>query len=138
MPKKVKNDTLKFKNFRKKMKVPFVIYADFKTILKKILDRSKTNTKKLQEHVVCGYSYIVACDGQSQPPMVYRGEDANKHFLNAILEENNKINEIFKKEEDMIMTAADIKNYEESKLCWICEKHFLETTRIEKYATIAT
>ena len=39
------------------MKVPFVIYADFEAILKKINDPSKTNTKKLQEHVICGYSY---------------------------------------------------------------------------------
>ena len=41
------------------MKAPYVIYADFEAIIVKIDDRSKTNTKKLQEHVVCGYSYVV-------------------------------------------------------------------------------
>ena len=57
------------------MKVPFVIYADFEAIIKKI-------------DVVCGYSYvIVRCDGQSQPPKVYSGRDASKHFLDAIIEE---------------------------------------------------
>ena len=71
MPIHGRNDTLKFANFYKKMKVLFVIYADFEAIIKKIDDRSRTNTKKnLAEHVVCGYSYvIVRCDGQSQPPM---------------------------------------------------------------------
>ena len=32
---------------------------------------SKTSTKILNEHVVCGYSYVVVgYDGQSQPPRV--------------------------------------------------------------------
>ena len=69
MPKKGKNDTLILINFHRKMKVPFVIYAEFETILKKIDDRSKTNTKTLNEHVVCGYSYVVVgCDGKKRPP----------------------------------------------------------------------
>ena len=59
MPIEGRNDILKFTNLYKKMKVPFVIYADFEAIIKKIDDRSKTNTKKLAELVVCGYSYVV-------------------------------------------------------------------------------
>ena len=50
MPEKGKNDILKFNNFHRKMKVPFVIYADFETIIKKIDDASKTSTKQMQEH----------------------------------------------------------------------------------------
>ena len=58
------------------MKVPFVIYADFEAILKNINDPSKTNTKKLQEHVVCGYSYVVVGpDGKAYRSDVYRGLD---------------------------------------------------------------
>ena len=57
MPEKGKNDKLKFINFKRKTKVPFVIYAALESVLKKIDDRSKTNTKKLQKHEVCGYSY---------------------------------------------------------------------------------
>ena len=65
MPEKGKNDRVKFINFYKKKKFPFVIYADFETIIKKIDDASRTNTNKLQEHVFCGYSYvIVGCDGK--------------------------------------------------------------------------
>ena len=59
MPEKGKNDMLKFVIFYKKMKVRFVIYADFEALVKKIDDASRTNTDKLQEHVVCGYSYVV-------------------------------------------------------------------------------
>ena len=32
----------------------------------------------------------------------------------------------------MFMTMNDMKNYEKSSECWICENDFLETTRIEK------
>ena len=55
MPIKGKNDTVKCVNLHKKMKVPFVIYADFEAIIKKIDDHGRTNTTKLQERVVCGY-----------------------------------------------------------------------------------
>ena len=92
------------------MKVPFVIYADFESIIEKINDCNETNTKKLQEHIVCGYSYeVVRCDGQSQTSGVYRGKDATEHFLNAIQDELLKINEIFKNPKCMTMTETDIK-----------------------------
>ena len=57
MPVEGKNK-LRFINFYNKMKVPLVIYADFEALIKKIDGQSRTNTNKLQEHVVCGYAYI--------------------------------------------------------------------------------
>ena len=45
MPKKGENDVLKCIHFKRKTKVPFVIYADFESILKKIDDASQTNSK---------------------------------------------------------------------------------------------
>ena len=57
MPVESKNK-LRFINFYKKMKVPFVIYADFEALIKKIDDHGRTN-------VVCGYAYtVVRWDGQ--------------------------------------------------------------------------
>ena len=65
-------------------------------------------------HVVCGYSYVtVRCDGQSQPLRVYRG-DANKRFLDAIIEEKNIVNKTFNKPKDIFMMINDVKNYEKS------------------------
>ena len=46
MPIRGKNDILKFINSHKMMKVPFVIYADFEAIIKKIDDCSKTSTNQ--------------------------------------------------------------------------------------------
>ena len=78
------------------MKVPFVIYADFEALVKKIDDASRTNTNKLQEHEVCGYSYVVVGpDGKAYRSEIYRGLDASDHFLDALEKERQRINEIF-------------------------------------------
>ena len=64
MPKKGEN-ILKFNNFHKQLLVPFVIYADFKAITKKVQgcrpNDDKSYTKAYQSHEDCGYgskSYV--------------------------------------------------------------------------------
>ena len=51
------------------MKVPYVIYADFEALVRKIQgcerapERDKSYTEKTEWHVACGYAYIVVrCD----------------------------------------------------------------------------
>ena len=43
MPEKEKN-TLKFRNFHKQMKAPFIIYADFEALIKNIPERERERT----------------------------------------------------------------------------------------------
>ena len=71
MPKQDEN-ILKFNNFHKQLPVPFVIYADFEAITKKVQgcaqseemkkdkDR-KSYTKACQTHEDCGSAYKVIC-----------------------------------------------------------------------------
>ena len=63
MPKEGEN-ILSFQNFKKQMKMPFIIYADFEAIIRKILgcerERMQTSyTEKTEMHEECGYSYLV-------------------------------------------------------------------------------
>ena len=63
MPKK--GEYVKFKNFERKIKSPFMIYADFESILVPE-DNGKQNpnesyTNKYQKHIACSYSYKVVC-----------------------------------------------------------------------------
>ena len=64
MPEEGKN-TLAFKNFQKQMKAPFVIYADFEALVRKMLgcerepSLKKSYTEKTDQHEACGYSYLV-------------------------------------------------------------------------------
>ena len=69
MPKKGEN-ILRFNNFHKQLPVPFIIYADFEAITKKVQgcrqseEMEKDNrsyTEAYQTHEDCGYGYKVVC-----------------------------------------------------------------------------
>ena len=71
MPKQGEN-ILKFNNFHKQLPVPFVIYADFEAITKKVQgckqseemenDKDRRSyTEAYQTHKDCGYGYKVVC-----------------------------------------------------------------------------
>ena len=64
MPKKGEN-ILKFKDYHKQLNVPFVIYADFESLLVPIQSVSNNDkfsyTEKLQSHQGCGYAYKLVC-----------------------------------------------------------------------------
>ena len=61
MSKKIGYVRFRFKSFERKIKSPFVIYADFKSILvpedngKQNINESYTN--KYQKHVTCSYGH---------------------------------------------------------------------------------
>ena len=72
MPKEGENK-MAFQNFYKQMKAPYVVYADFECIVKKIHtcepDNKKSFTVKTEKHEPCGFSYVVVrSDGQTQGP----------------------------------------------------------------------
>ena len=63
MPKK--GEYVKFRTFKRKIKSPFMIHADFKSILLP-QDNGKQNpndsyTNKYQKHVACSYGYKSVC-----------------------------------------------------------------------------
>ena len=69
MPEEGEN-ILSFQNFKKQMKMPFIIYADFEALVRKIesceRERMQTSyTEKTERHEACGYSYLVVkSDGE--------------------------------------------------------------------------
>ena len=76
------------------MPVPFVIYADFEAITKKLQgcrpNDDKSYTEAYQTHENCGYGYKVVCcykDKYSKPIQTYRGENAICKFMKKMLEE---------------------------------------------------
>ena len=63
MPKK--GEHVKFKHFERKIKLPFMIYADFESTLI-CEDNGKQNpnesyTNKYQKHVACSWGYKLVC-----------------------------------------------------------------------------
>ena len=80
MPKK--DEYVKFKYFERKIKSPFMLYAEFESILVPEDNRKKNSnesyTNKYQKHAFCSYGYKLPCfDGKfSKPFKSYFREDA--------------------------------------------------------------
>ena len=92
---------VEFRNHHKQLPVPFVVYADFESIVERVdnllrpqLASSKgeprgARTQQYQRHKGCGYGLKVVCrydDRFSRSVETYRGENAIHRFLERLLE----------------------------------------------------
>ena len=78
---KVGQNKMAFTSHYKQMKVPYVVYANFECVLRKMYTCEPSNkqsfTVKTEKHEPCGFSYLVTrSDGQTFGPFKYRGKDA--------------------------------------------------------------
>ena len=123
LPEKGKN-VMKFKDYDKMLMVPFVIYADFESLIVKYGENGKTH-----EHKACGYAYRVVSNvmGYSSFTKLYRGENAIQHFLQSITEQGDRLCDILKNtNKQMLMTDQDRMDFKAAKTCFICEEPFEE------------
>ena len=104
-----------FKNYHRKQPVPFVIYADFEALTKKIdtchQNNDKSFTDPYQEHQPCGYGYKVVChqdQSYSRPFQYYRGKDVIEEFNKKMTEEVKNCQKVMKKHfnKKLIMNSA--------------------------------
>ena len=126
MPEKGKNK-LTFQNHQKQLPAPYIIYADFEALTTKVegpeLDLTKSNAQRTQHHEACSYSYIVVCcDGQTEPPVEYRGSRAAEHFLESLQEEESKIKSVLADPKVMRMTREDWLTFRIAENCHVCDK----------------
>ena len=126
MPKEDENK-LSFQNYHKQMWAPYIIYADFEALTKKIeglqLDPAGSNTQKTQHQEACSYCYIVVrCDGRTEPPMEYRGPSAAEHFLKALLKEKTYLLETLREKKPLKMTKKDWDAHRAAKGCYTCDR----------------
>ena len=141
MPKQGEN-ILKFNNFHKQLPVPFVIYADFEAITKKIqgckqseeMENEKNKgsyTEAYQTHEDCGYGYKLVCcyDGKySKDICIYRGENAVYKFMEKMLEEVEYCKAVVKKRfnKPLVMTEDDEQCFRTMDGCHICGEKYVE------------
>ena len=97
MSEKGKN-ILTFQNHQNQLEVPYVTNVDFEAFVDKIegptRDPTKSSTKKTAHQEAGGFSYmyiVVRYDGQTKPPVVYRGPNAAEHLLECLQQEEDKI-----------------------------------------------
>ena len=114
--------TIYFKNHKKMLPAPFVIYADFEAITEKIDsclppdDKSYTST--YQSHKACGYGYKLVCrydNKYSKPVEIYRGGDAIEKFILQMMREVKDCQRIVRKKFQKPLVMTD-RNERDSKI----------------------
>ena len=99
-----KCEYITFKNFGRKIKSPFMIYADYESILL-VGDNDKQNpnesyTNKHQKHGACSYGYklmIRVDDKFSKSFKSYLGEDSVCNFISSMIKQSKYFSEVMKK-----------------------------------------
>src|SRR6266581_4500141 len=123
---------IKFRNLKNTLDVPFVIYADFESILipLEIDTTNNSQTTKTHEHKPCSYGYKVVCkldDKLSVPYKTYKGEDCIEMFFKSLFDEADRITDCknkFRNVSDMIITEKQLKEYKFTDYCYACKKRF--------------
>lgn len=122
---------LKFNEYEKKFKVPFVVYADFESILKPIQtcspDPSCSYTYSIDTHLPFSFAYKIVCSyNESLSKYVqYTGVDCAKVFLEKL---TNDVTEIYTKYLNVNIPMHPLTEEEEiaynnhSDICHICEE----------------
>ena len=124
-----KGTLLKFINYHRGERVPFVIYVDAESLTEQIQscgpDPEKSYTKKYQKHNIISFSYSIICfnDSVYKPVLrTYTGPDAAQKFVEMLEEDIKIIANI--PEVDMIFRKLEAKRFKKETKCWICEGEF--------------
>ena len=119
-----------FKDGQNQFRVPFIMYADFESILKPIesttTDPNQPYTNRGNEHAPSGWCvYSKFAYGEvSDPLKIYRGKDCIKTFCEYVKEKAYSMYYEFPEKPMDPLTRKQTKKYKEAKKCHICKKPF--------------
>ena len=127
-----KGTMISFKNHYKKMRVPFVVYADFEAFTESISTCSPNDessyTKQYQRHKPCSFSYYIKCfnDELFQPKLKWyttegRDENIGKIFVENLESDIAKIYQKLKSKKNMRITRKEEGDFQNALVCHICE-----------------
>ena len=137
----VPENVLKFNNFHKQIKVPFVVYADFETLLKPISTNEPNPDKKFTVqtclHEPYSFAYYIKCafDDSLSKIELFRGFDSAKQFIRK-LEEDTKY--LFKRYLLTIVPMKPLTNeerrlFDDAIKCHICNKPFTTDIKVQDH-----
>ncbi|GFT98816.1 uncharacterized protein NPIL_213411 [Nephila pilipes] len=123
---------LKFKIFQHSLKIPFVVYADFECVTMKTdtccPDPNFSFTNMYEKHVPIGFCYFISYQGgHYKDPVVYRGTDAPKCFIEKLEKDAIEIEHIYKNPKPLLpLTESEKQLYDNAKYCYFCDQTFRE------------
>ena len=126
-------DHLKFEDHYMKIPVSIRIYADFECINQYQNDSNQINILFKQIPIAVGF-YLISPSGNQYSS--YFGIDCVKWFVNQMLKLNYEASKYFKTIIPVEMSPEEEKQFQESNLCWLCEKPFEESVNLDNYKVI--
>lgn len=133
---KPSNAILKFKQIAHQYRVPIVVYADMEASLIPInvLDGEQTSRIKYQNHQPNSYCLLMKSYlsedhlnnfGLSSKPVVYRGDNVAKVFLNHLYDIAQKVEFLYSYKVSIFQLTDRENDYHNlANTCYICESHF--------------
>ena len=121
---------VEFCDGQNQFKVPFIMYADFKSILEPIQGPNPEPmgpyTSKITKHSPSGWCvYSKFVYGEVKDPLrLYRGKDCLKKFCDYIRQEANRLYHMFPEKPMDPLTPKQWKKYSKTSRCHICFKQF--------------
>ena len=119
---KAEDALMKFKNYKYMDKHPYVIYADFESILEK----QDNNVKYAVHKPVSFCYYVVGVDGIKRTPVLYRGNDVIQTFLSMINKEVDDLCFIMQTVKKMNLSPFETEIYNATDYCRFCQNKFIE------------
>ena len=113
---------VQFKSIKNKLAAPFVVYADFESIL-----HAYEHKNKIQEHHACSYAYHIVSNipGVEFEPRLYVGLDAAEHLLESLQNDFTKhIKPWIENEVEMLWDEDAQEKFESATHCHMCEEEF--------------
>ena len=133
-----KEKWLKFHDGQCQFKVPFMLYADFESILKPVNERYKEKmkqmkmerkgsyTEKFNTHIPSGWCVHskFAYGEVPDPTKAYRGKDCVETFVDHVEKEVKRLYELYPQQPMIELTDVLKRKYEAAENCHICLKPF--------------
>ena len=136
MPKQ--GSTVEFKDGQNQFKAPFIMYADFESILEPMdpveprsPNPSQPYTNEVNQHTLYGWCvYSKFAYGEVVTPLrTYRGKDCLETFCNYIKGEAHRLYHMFPELPMGPLTKKQWNKYKKATKCHICYKPFTQTNR---------
>ena len=130
-----KGMTVEFCDGQSQFKVPFIMYADFESILERIEspnpDPNQPYSQRVNQHVSSGWCvYSKFTYGEVKDPLkLYRGKHCVEKFCDYVQREAHRLYHMFPEKPMTPLSIKQWKKYKRSTICYICYKPFTQTNR---------
>ncbi|XP_047035542.1 uncharacterized protein LOC124641502 isoform X1 [Helicoverpa zea] len=123
------NSKLKFKHYERKLKINFIVYADFESILLDCDTKSSdNNTTNIKLHQPSSFGYYVCCshDSSLNKYVWHRGPDCIEIFIKNLIRDVKRICRILSIKKSLSSLSENQRNnYDMANICHICEQPLL-------------